>query len=167
MVIRKALNKQVDKIGIYIKKNIILFAGILLLGIVAKANPGSWVELYFYPSGSDQDVRYSIVINDNVVDAHKFQYCKKRERCTFSKVLTDEEIENVRKLVEGLTNYSQADDINSMLALDTWEMKLMIDGKLIYNKSDFSFEQLPAALKPLIDYIVKIAKIKIELYGFA
>jgi len=117
------------------------------------------IELYLFPVGAFQDLRYSIVLDEETIKTYSSKTIKSNERKLHSR-----EIGNINDLVSKIQNPYQ----NTIQGIsDTWGCLLKIDDEIIYMDDDFSFETPPEEIKNLISYLTEISSIKIKLYGFS
>jgi hypothetical protein len=122
-------------------------------------------ELLFYPVGSPQDVRYSITVNKDSIQAENHRPTKRNKNTHYTGKLSLQQKEKLYSLYNSIITKLVVK--NDPSVLDTWTVILLIDDEKVYEDDDFSFENSPKDIAKLIKYIVKIGVIKIELYGFS
>lgn len=121
------------------------------------------IILKFYPTGVIDDIRYSIyIIGDSLIVKNYFPINTKDQR-EYVALLSNNQIYKIDTLVSAIRMQYQNTDIFE----DTWGVTLMINNKVVYEVSDFSFKLPPNEVKNLINYLVGLSEIKIDLYGFS
>ena len=122
-------------------------------------------ELFFYPIGTPQNVRYSIIVNGDSIIAENHRAAEHNKKTYYVGKLSPQEKIELYSLYSKITTAPVFKSNPSLL--DTWAVSLIVDNKKIYEVDDFSFESPPEDIRKLIKYIVKIGVIKIKLHGFA
>lgn len=121
------------------------------------------INLYFYPSSGGEMIYSLEVKNDSlIVKNHEPLYPK---RINYSKeLLSKSQLDSLNKLAKKLI-YRKT--FTNEVVLDSWRVVLKVDDKKIYEKTDFSIEELPEDVKNIVNYLRRISPVKIELYGFS
>lgn len=57
--------------------------------------------------------------------------------------------------------------MDSDVTEDAWGMTLTINGQVVYESSDFSFQAPPQQVQSLINYLTTLSPLKINLYSFS
>lgn len=122
-------------------------------------------EIFFYPVGSIQDVRYSITVNGDSIKAENHRSTKRNKKTHYKGKLSLQQKEKLYSLYNRIVTKPVIRSNPSVL--DTWSVTLLVDDEKFYDDDDFSFESPPKDIADLIKYLVEIGIIKIELYGFS
>ncbi len=122
------------------------------------------ITLFFYPSGCKNENCYSykIEIEDDfliVNGCYYSRYDHKKKK----KTISSKQIIELNKLVQRLDNPY----LNKVITEDVWGAKMFVNGKLIYEEGEFSFETAPEKIKQLIDYIIMLSPLEIKLYALS
>lgn len=123
------------------------------------------IELYFFPSDLEKDIRYSILIEGNTVSAKNHHRLGTKSLIEgFKKELSKEQIDTLNKLIA-------KQEVNKvkphMVTEDTWGAKLIVDDRVMYESSQFSLKHMDDNTRNLIEYLFSLLPVKIELYGFS
>jgi hypothetical protein len=129
------------------------------------------ISLFFYPSMSIEDIRYSVdIMSDSLII---MEYRPSGNNKEYRGKLTDSQCTEIKKMFSSLT---QKYDRSSNFVKGGWGCTLKVDNQIYYEDNHFSFiphsketgwQAPPEEIKLLIDYIVSLSPIPIELYGFS
>jgi len=120
---------------------------------------GNKIEVYFFPIGSRQDLRYSLVINQNILTVNLFD---SREYLEIQ--LSTDQIDYLNVLISKIdTPYEE-----KLLDLNgSWSCILRINDKDLYLNEDCSLDNFPKDVHRVIHYLIEVSDIEIDLYGFS
>jgi len=122
------------------------------------------IVLLLFPSGCEDESCYSykIEIEENKLKVNGTYYMRYSDDKK-SKKLSTQQIAELNKMVQNI----QTAYFDKESAEDVWGAKMTINGKVVYEVGEFSFESPPDKMKQLINYIVKLSPLEIELYDFS
>lgn len=122
------------------------------------------IVLLLFPSGCEDESCYSYKIeigesNFKVSGSYYMRYSDDKK----SKKLSIQQITELNEMAQNVKNPF----FNKESVEDVWGAKMTINGKVLYEVGEFSFESPPDKIKQLINYIIKLSPLKIELYDFS
>ena len=120
------------------------------------------ILILLYPIATPENVRYSINVQDHFV---RFVYHDSMPPDSIDVNLNESEYNSIKLLCDSVDS-SQPIKIGEE-ALDTWELSLFINDKLVYQCLGYDFDSPPYEISQLINYIIKFSPKEIDLYGFA
>lgn len=121
------------------------------------------IGLYFYPS-SGGDVIYSVDIKDYSLVVKNHAPLDTTKLTDYKGTLSKTDIDSISNFTRNLI-YRETFD--NEIVLDSWRLVLKVNGRKMYEKTDFSIKDLPKDVKNLVKYLMKISPVEIDLYGFS
>ena len=130
------------------------------------------VEIYMFPTSCVDDVRYSIYVKNDSLVFIDYEPTTGTEQCTnYIKKLSNYEKEKIDSLISLIS--SPIRNINEVE--DAWGARMVINGKNMYEETDFSFDEEADfsfdeetnEMFELINYIISLSPKRPELYGFS
>lgn len=126
---------------------------------------GVKIELYLYPTGNFNDIRYSVVIDGDVLTVENRDTLLGTDipNSVNRQKLTSAQLKQLDSLVKEAKFIKE--DIG-LVTDDTWECRLIVNGRVLYENTCFTYESLKGK-QNLLSYILSLLPFKLELYGFS
>lgn len=143
---------------------LVIFSVVLFGCASGKVANGAVVSLELYPNGVREDVRYSIDVVGDSIHAVNHQPTQVEGRSDDHRPLLPSETQAISDYVARIdTDF--IDSANE--SADFWSARLVVNGKVVYEKNDFSLEDESSGAPELIRYLVGVSGIPIVLYSLS
>lgn len=141
-----------------------LLTGTLYGCAAEKEGTGTNVRLELYANGIREDMRYSITVAGDSIHAVNYYPSLVEGKSSSDRVLSSDEMSSISEHVISITTTSV--DTTSTVS-DSWSARLIVNGGVAYEQSDFSFDDTSSEAVKLIHYLVELARIPVPLYSFS
>lgn len=143
---------------------LVIFSAALFGCATGKVDSGTAVSVELYPNGIREDVRYSIDAIGDSIHAVNHQPEQTGGKSTSHRALLPSETQAISDYVAGIDT-EFIDSANE--STDFWSVQLVVGGKVVYEKNDFSLDDKSSGAPELIRYLVGISGIPIVLYSLS
>ncbi len=123
------------------------------------------IELYLYPSGNLNDIRYSVIVDDGIL------YVENHDPLNGTKIPPNDSpqrlsVAQVEKLEALIKETKFIKEELALVTEDTWGCKLIANKNILFESTSFTYESINDKQK-LITYLLSLLPVKLELYGFS